>query len=177
MLWEELYSQSSKSAICSEKYETPWKRVRKAPPLGYRIWWLFVPNLNWTLRSVLAFGQISSFHSKKVGWTSSFRRLICYFLIRLANIVQMHSVSHHSSCRNGSLRTRIPNQYRFAMLADICHAIELVSDAKLLWNAQHEIFILAHSTMPCFSHYDPIMMYSCFWEQAEVLFCIMLLVT
>ena len=106
-----------------------------------------------------------------------FRRLICYFLIRLANIVQMHSVIHHSSCRNWSLRTRIPNQYRFAMPADICHAIELVSDAKLLWNAQPEIFILAHSTMPCFSHYDPIMMYSFFWEQAEVLFCIMLLVT
>ncbi len=53
------------------------------------------------------------------------RRLI----IQFANIVQMHSTSHHSSCTKGYQRIGICNQCRFGLPADICHTTELVRGA------------------------------------------------
>ena len=46
-------------------------------------------------------------------------------LLRLANSVQIHNTSHHSTCSKNSQRTGMKNQYQFVMPRDVTAATEM----------------------------------------------------
>ena len=69
-------------------------------------------------------------HTNELSARSQLEHKIYRFLLmRIANSVQMHSASHHSSCTKGSQRTALKDQCRFGMPQDINPETRL--DAKL----------------------------------------------